>query len=233
MVQPTQPGGITLKDRLLRAGFAMLVAHPVVRLWLGLTVRHRARLPLRGPAIIAANHNSHLDICTLLTLFPLSRVHHVRPAAAADYFMKGGMLSWVAQRLVGIVPVVRGGAPVEGVRRADPLEGCYEALGRGDILVIFPEGTRGEPDQMQTLKSGISYLAKRFPDAPVVPLYIDGLGKAMPKGTWIPLPVFVDIDVGAPMTWTEHAEEDKHVFMNCLTERFHALRRKAHATKES
>jgi 1-acyl-sn-glycerol-3-phosphate acyltransferase len=213
--------------RLLRMAFSALVAFPVVRLWLGLTVRNRDRLPLRGPAIIAANHNSHLDICTLLTLFPLAQAPQIRPAAAADYFMKAGAMSWVARNLVGIIPVVRNGAPpANDGTWVDPLEGCYEALAAGNILIIFPEGTRGEPGEMQTLKSGISFLAKRFPDAPVVPLYMDGLGKAMPKGTWIPLPFFVDINVGMPLSWRDDAEEDKTVFMARLTERFQHLRRK-------
>jgi 1-acyl-sn-glycerol-3-phosphate acyltransferase len=213
--------------RWLRIAFSALVAFPVVRLWLGLTVRNRDRLPLRGPAIIAANHNSHLDICTLLTLFPLAQAPDIRPAAAADYFMKGGALSWVARNLVGIIPVVRNGAPpaADGSRE-DPLEACYEALAAGNILIIFPEGTRGEPGEMQALKAGISFLAKRFPEAPVVPLYMDGLDRAMPKGTWIPLPFFVDINVGMPLSWKDDAEEDKTVFMARLTDRFHQLRRK-------
>lgn len=234
----------TLRDvwrRGLRIAFVALVARPVVRLWLGLNVRHRNRLPLRGPAIVAANHNSHLDICTLLSLFPLARVPDVRPAAAADYFMTGGVLGWVAQTLIGIIPVVRGGLKADGNARdgevrADPLDGCYEALANGQILVIFPEGTRGEPERMQALKSGIAYLACRFPDVPVVPLYTSGLGKSMPKGTFIPLPFFVDIFVGRPLTWRHAAAADdagdfitaKSTFMAQLNACFASLRRKAH-----
>jgi 1-acyl-sn-glycerol-3-phosphate acyltransferase len=219
-------------QRFLRIAFAALVARPVVRLWLGLNVRHGERLPLRGPAIVAANHNSHLDICTLLSLFPLARVPDVQPAAAADYFMKGGPLTWIARNLVGIVPVVRGGIKAANGERRDPLEGCYQALEAGKILIIFPEGTRGEPDRMQALKSGIAHLARRFPDAPVVPLHMHGLGKSMPKGTFLPLPVFVDIFIGRPLSWSHDAQGDKAVFMSRLSADFVALARKAKPTRD-
>jgi len=246
---------MTRWQRFLRMAFAALVARPVVRLWLGVNVRHQERLPLRGPAIVAANHNSHLDICTLLSLFPLARVPDVQPAAAADYFMKGGPLTWIARNLVGIVPVVRGGGRAGSAKakavagaaggngtgngsaagngeRRDPLEGCYQALERGGILVIFPEGTRGEPEQMQALKSGIAHLARRFPDAPVIPLYMHGLGKSMPKGSFVPLPVFVDIFVGRALSWRANALDDKTVFMQTLTDRFASLRLKARPTRD-
>ncbi|WP_454691945.1 lysophospholipid acyltransferase family protein [Achromobacter aloeverae] len=223
---------MTRWQRFLRMAFAAVVARPVVRLWLGVNVRHRERLPLRGPAIVAANHNSHLDICTLLSLYPLARVPDVQPAAAADYFMKGGPLTWIARNLVGIVPVVRSGMKAANGERRDPLEGCYEALARGAILVIFPEGTRGEPERLQALKSGIAHLARRFPDAPVVPLYMHGLGKSMPKGSFIPLPVFVDIFIGRALSWRDDGGEDKAVFMQTLSDCFASLRLKARPTRE-
>ncbi|ALM84872.1 1-acyl-sn-glycerol-3-phosphate acyltransferase [Bordetella sp. N] len=233
---------MTRWQRFLRMAFAALVARPVVRLWLGVNVRHQERLPLRGPAIVAANHNSHLDICTLLSLFPLARVPDVQPAAAADYFMKGGPLTWIARNLIGIVPVVRGGVrPAKtgngsssgngASERRDPLEGCYKALEQGGILIIFPEGTRGEPDRMQALKSGIAHLARRFPDVPVVPLYMHGLGKAMPKGSFVPLPVFVDIFVGHALSWRDDGRDDKAVFMQTLSDCFASLRLKARPTR--
>jgi 1-acyl-sn-glycerol-3-phosphate acyltransferase len=210
---------------ILRMLFAVCVAYPVVLLWLGIHVRHRERLPVKGPAIVAANHNSHLDILALLSLFPLLSIPQVQPAAAADYFFKTKWLKWFALNVVGIIPVVRGGAHGE----RDPLEDCYRALEQGKILVIFPEGTRGEPEQMAELKSGIWHLARRFPQAPVIPVHMHGLGKSMPKGTWIPVPFFVTVAIGRALSW----HEDKQVFMSALRARFTQLHHKTLFTSEA
>jgi 1-acyl-sn-glycerol-3-phosphate acyltransferase len=208
----------------LRMLFVVCVAYPVVLLWLGIHVRHRERLPFKGPAIVAANHNSHLDILTLLSLFPLLSIPRVQPAAAADYFFKTPLLKWFSLNVIGIIPVVRGG----GREGGDPLDACYDALARGKILVIFPEGTRGEPEQMADLKSGIWFLAKRFPQAPVIPIYMHGLGKSMPKGTLIPIPFFVRIAIGKALYWTE----EKEGFMGELKARLRQLKEKTHPSSE-
>ena len=207
--------------KLLRILFVVLVAKPVIVFWLGLTIRHRERLPTRGPAIIAANHNSHLDTVALLSLFPLEDVPNVRPVAAADYFMKPGFMRWFSLNVIGIIPVSRGGV-VEGV---DPLAECYAALDRGEILLIFPEGSRGEPEKMAELKSGISFIAKRFPTVPVIPVFMRGLGKSMGKGTFIPIPFFVDVFIGRPFSWTG----EKTSFMDRLRDAFAHLQKKVPA----
>lgn len=204
--------------------FVVLVAYPVALLWLGLNVRHRERLPLKGPAIIAANHNSHLDIIALYSLFPLLTVPRVQPAAAADYFLRNRFFAWFSLKVVGIIPVIRGGVK-QGI---DPLEECYRALEKGQIIIVFPEGTRGEPERISTLKAGIWYLAARFPDAPVLPVLMHGMGKSMPKGAFVPLPIFVDVFLGRPMRWVE----DKEAFLAQLEARFIQLREKARPTTE-
>src|SRR3990172_81654 len=172
---------------LLRILFVVLVAYPIVRILMGINIRHRSRLPVCGPAIIAANHNSHLDTLTLLTLFPLRQVPRVRPVAAADYFLRNRWLAWLSLNVIGIIPITR------TVRKSDPLSGCYEALDRGEILLIFPEGTRGEPEKLGQLKSGIAHLAERYPQVPVVPVYMHGLGQSLPKGTALLVPFFCDV----------------------------------------
>jgi 1-acyl-sn-glycerol-3-phosphate acyltransferase len=121
---------------LLRILFVALVAYPVVLVVLGLNVRNRVRLPRGGPAIVAANHNSHLDTLVLFTLFPLLSIPRVRPVAAADYFLANRFIAWFALNVIGIIPLQRKRTAASG----DPLAGCYAALERGETLLIFPEG---------------------------------------------------------------------------------------------
>lgn len=195
----------------LRRAFAVCVAWPICLVVLGMNIRHRNRLPLKGPAIVTPNHNSHLDTAAMLTIFPVSVIPQVRPVAAADYFLKSGLMAWFSQNFVGIIPIVRrrpkpaddasAGAGGAATPEEDPLQGCYDALERGEILIIFPEGTRGEPERMQELKSGVAVLASKYPEVPVVPIFMHGLGKSMPKGSFIPVPFFVDVYIGTPMTW--------------------------------
>ncbi len=211
----------------LRLIFVTCLAWPVALLFLGLHVRHRERLPRKGPAIVAANHNSHLDILALLSLFPLPSITGVQPAAAADYFFKNAWIKWFSLHVVGIIPVMRGA----GLANGDPLEACYRALEQGKVLVIFPEGTRGEPEQLADLKAGVWHLAHRFPDVPVIPVFMQGLGKAMPKGSWLPVPFFINVGIGKPLFGTL----DKADFLGALRVRLQCLHQKicpTHAINE-
>lgn len=210
-------------SNLVRKLFVLLIAYPVSLFWLGLLVRNHEQLPRDGPAIIVANHNSHLDILALYALFPLRVIPLVRPAAAADYFLKNRTLAWFARKVVGIVPVTR------GVRAGDdPLEGCLTALEHGAILVLFPEGTRGEPENLARLKSGIWHLLRQFPNVRVTPIFMRGLGRSMPKGALVPLPFFVDVFIDESLDF----DDDRRRFMQSLADRFHHLRDCSVAVKE-
>ena len=155
-----------------------LVVKILVFVLLGMHVRRRQWLPQKGPAIIAANHNSHLDTMVLMSLFRIWDLRRIRPVAAADYFLRGGLMSWFALRIIGIIPIERAGS---GTARANVLEPCHTALARGDILILFPEGTRGEAEQLAQFKKGIAHLAQQHPSTPVIPVFMHGLGKALPS----------------------------------------------------
>lgn len=85
-----------MMNSILRTLFTLCIVWPVIWLWLGLRIRHRERLPTRGPAIIVANHNSHMDVFALLSLFPLRRQASIHPVAAADYFLRNKVMTWFA-----------------------------------------------------------------------------------------------------------------------------------------
>jgi 1-acyl-sn-glycerol-3-phosphate acyltransferase len=199
----------------LRLLFIGLVARPVARIFTGVDVAGREHLPRTGPAIIAANHTSHVDTLLMLAIFPGRTVLKVRPAAAADYFLRTPLSSWFSRNLIGIVPVARGRAK-EG---EDVLAPAREALARGDIVVVFPEGTRGD-GEMGRLKNGVARLAEAFPDAPVTPVWIEGAGRVLPKGSVIPVPMNCWVGVGPPVRW----EGRRTAFMDALRDGLLALK---------
>ena len=200
--------------RLLRLLFFAVVVRAVILVALGLTVRHRERLPRDGPAVLAGNHNSNLDALALMSLMPLKLLPKLRPVAAMDYFYTSSLRGWFANNIVGIIPVKRGSAKEGG----NPLQLAEEALDRGEILVLFPEGTRGEPEQLQAFKKGIGHLARARPKVPVVPVFMYGLGKALPKGSALLVPFNVSVNVGEALYGKESHDEFVASLEKAMTE---------------
>jgi 1-acyl-sn-glycerol-3-phosphate acyltransferase len=226
-------------DEILRRLFFWLVVRPAVLVGLGLNVRHRERLPAVGPAIVVANHNSHLDTMVLMTLLPSHLLPRVHPVAAADYFLRNRLLAWFALRIVGIIPIERraeaaappaataaepSAAPPAWAPRPDVLAAVAAALERGDVVILFPEGSRGEPERLAELKSGVARLVERFPAVPVIPIFLHGLGKALPRGSALPVPFFCDVFVGEPVLW----RGDRKTYVEELRGRMQELAAEGH-----
>ena len=81
-----------------RLAFLRLIARPAALFLTGVDVVGRENLPTSGPAIIAANHASHVDTLLLLTVFRPHLMARLRPVAAADYFLRGPLIGWFSRK---------------------------------------------------------------------------------------------------------------------------------------
>ncbi len=180
--------------RLVGRAFHAVLLRPFLRGFVGLAVEGRENLPAEDPFLLVANHNSHLDTPILLSLFSLARLPRVRPVAAADYWLSSAARRWAARTLFNILPIERHGAAPGG----DPLAPLRDALARGETLVLFPEGTRGEPEVMARFRSGAARLAVERPELPVVPVHLTNAGRALPRGGALVVPFICRVRIGTP-----------------------------------
>jgi 1-acyl-sn-glycerol-3-phosphate acyltransferase len=89
-----------------------------------------------------------------------------------------------------------------------PFSSIYEALDKGDIVLLFPEGSRGDPEVMKPFKTGIAHMAEAYPMVPVVPLSIYGAGKALPRGEALFVPFIIDVNVGEAIFYKGEGKEE-------------------------
>ncbi len=165
---------------------ARIIFRAIVGSWFRPVVRGRDHIPQQGPAILAPVHRSFADFAfsAFLTRRKL-------------FFMAKEEL-WSSRALgrllssLGVFPVRRDGADREALRRAQ------EVLDRGQLLVLFPEGTRREGTTIGELHEGAAFLAART-GAPIVPIGIGGSDVSMPKGRHVPRPLRIRVVAGAPL----------------------------------
>ena len=168
-------------------------------LWHRLEITGREHLPATGSFVMVSNHASHLDALCLLAALPLAKLHRAFPAAAADYFFQSIPRIWLAAVVVNALPFAR----QSNVRQSLAL--CHTLLeNAGNILILFPEGTRSATGQINRFKPGIgALLAGR--NVPVLPCHLAGAFRAWPKGSAFPRPTKLRLSIGAPRNFTATA----------------------------
>ncbi|HEY2345363.1 MAG TPA: lysophospholipid acyltransferase family protein [Xanthomonadaceae bacterium] len=177
-----------------------------VRVLVGAQPRWIGCRPAASLRIYYANHTSHFDTLALWSALPPKLRANTRPVAAKDYW-GSGIRAWLATKGFNALFIDRNADRSAG----DPLAPLCEALQRGDSLIVFPEGTRRAQALPSAFKSGLFHLASRFPEAELVPVYLDNLYRSMPKGTWLPVPLTCSVRFGAPLE--RRADEAKDAFL--------------------
>ena len=203
-------------SRIIQIIFFMLIVKPIIFIVLGLNIKGKKNLPINGPAVIAANHNSHLDAMVLMSLYPLSQLHKIRPVAAADYFLKNRFLKWFSKNCIGIIPLDR----KKHTDRKSLFSECHDALNQNQILIIFPEGSRGLPEEISTLKKGLFHLVNERVNTIITPVIMHGLGKSLPKGEALLVPFNCDVIIGEKLPSASSSDQ----FVKQLSQIFEDLK---------
>jgi 1-acyl-sn-glycerol-3-phosphate acyltransferase len=147
---------------------------------------------LVGPAVIVANHASHLDTAVLLSTLPSERRRRTAVGIVGDYFFESWLRSSAAAIAFNTFPIEEG-----GVRTRT----AGELLAKGWSVVVFPEGTRSSDGFVRPFRMGAAQLAIEG-RVPVIPVGILGTYAAMPRGSYWPLPgrPRVSVRYGGPIT---------------------------------
>jgi 1-acyl-sn-glycerol-3-phosphate acyltransferase len=214
---PRQPDMLVYGLRSLVA----LIIRGLLRTYCRFEIVGEEHLRINRSFVLVANHSSHLDAVCLLAGLPLRRLHRAFPAAAADYFFKSVPRTWIATVIVNALPFAR----QTQVRHS--LAICRELLANsGNVLIIFPEGTRSKTGEIQEFKPGIGALVAGR-DVAVLPCYLDGACRAWPKGKKIPRPRKVRLIIGAPRNFSAMSS-DKTAGAFIATELHSAVKQLAH-----
>ncbi len=185
---PREPDMLVFAARSLAA----LALRGWLRLYHRLKVVGGYHLPASGSFVMVANHASHLDALCLLASLPLVKLHRAYPAAARDYFFVSGARAVLAAVVANALPFDRRAAP------GHSLDVCKRLLAQpGNVLIVFPEGTRSATGALADFKPGVGLLLAGN-DIPVVPCYLDGAFAAWPRGAWLPRPRPIRLTIGAP-----------------------------------
>ncbi len=155
-------------------------------------------IPKKRNFIAAANHESYMDhlfvVCTILKV-QNKKVHFLAKKEHFDSVLKAKWHKWA-----GAIPVDREAGGKEALKWA------VQALKKGKIIAIHPEGTRTLTGKLQRAKTGIARLAL-ITKVPVLPMGIIGAFEILPKGKMIPKFKRGELHIGKPMTFEKYYDQ--------------------------
>lgn len=193
---PREPDPLVYAARLTAA----VAIRATLRAYFRFDISGREHLPRDESFVLVANHASHLDAVALLSALPLRALHRAYPLAARDYFGANNIRLALTTIIANVMLFDRDAKSFDGLKL------CHHLLEeRGNVLVMFPEGTRSTDGGVGMFRRGIGLLLAGTTH-PVVPCYLKGTFTAWPKGTFIPRPARVRLVIGEARTY-EHVEQ--------------------------
>lgn len=159
----------------------------IFRLFSDYKVYGMEKFPRKGSFIIASNHVSYADPCAI-GAFIRRKTNYV----AKQELYRSKWFGWYLRK-VRTIPVDKDN-PARGMREV------IKMIKKGYPIVIFPEGTRSDGINMLEPESGVGYLAIKH-NLPVVPAYVQGTAKFMPKGARCITPCAVRVYYGNPKVY--------------------------------
>ncbi|GHJ14312.1 MULTISPECIES: lysophospholipid acyltransferase family protein [unclassified Micromonospora] len=180
-----------------------LTVAPTLRLAFRPHVEGLEHIPATGGAIFAGNHLSVADELLLGTVVP----RHLAFWAKSEYFngtgVKGGFSKFVLTGL-GAIPVERAG----GRAALSAFDAAIPVLKAGDLVAVYPEGTRSPDGRLYRGRTGAARLAVAA-GVPIIPVGVTGTDKAQPIGTRVPRPgrAKITIKFGKPLDFTGRPDD--------------------------
>jgi len=171
-----------------------ILLRAILILIVGVKYINRKALKKHKQFIIVSNHNSHVDTAALLSSLPMSRLTSTHPVAAGDYFGKSPKMAFFTKLFVNAILIQRKHTE-DG---PNPIELMNTVLEKGESLILFPEGSRGEPQKMQQFKKGIGIILSLHPHIPYIPVYMTAMGRILPKGEKLLVPFDSYVIFGEP-----------------------------------
>lgn len=196
-----------------------ILVGPVLRLVFRPWVEGAENVPQSGAAILASNHLSFSDSFFL----PLVVSRRITFLAKADYFTGRGLKGRLTAsffRGVGQLPVDRSG----GKASHAALRAGLRVLRHGNLLGIYPEGTRSPDGRLYRGKTGIARMALEA-HVPVLPVAMIDTAKIQPPGQVVPRVATVGVRIGAPLDFSRYygMERDRFVLRSITDEIVYAL----------